>query len=138
MRKAIVLAVLGLGLGLQAWAASSDACALKPIRVQMYSAAGKPIQVPDNLKEAMFLARRAGFQPGAQLPVVGPDGTPGYVSAENAARAFGDGWHLSPAKVAEAERRIRCRGERVLRAPPKDSLAGGVIIMDLQSDGVVR
>jgi hypothetical protein len=60
---------------------------------QLYDAeTGHPVDLPaDKIGEALSTGRFA-FMKGAQVPVIGPDGSPGFVPAEEAANAFSQGY----------------------------------------------
>lgn len=71
--------------------------------IPVYTPDGKLAQLPDDQVQDATLSGAVGFPKGAQIPVVGPDGTPGYVAAEEAHSAFGNGYRYAPADVRSAE-----------------------------------
>ncbi len=95
---------------------------------RMFRPDGQPVEVADDQVMGVFHAGAAGFHPNEQIPVVGPDGTLGYVAPQNASRAFSDGWRFDPASVKDAELQARygSPGEQLKTAA--ESFASGATL----------
>ena len=63
----------------------------------------KPVSIPDDQVAKAYLAGRVKLPSGQDVPVTGPDGTPGYVPVKLAHLYFDQGYQYAPQEVQKAE-----------------------------------